>query len=59
MTPRTQKSTRKFGGKEYIFADWAPSRAEARIIKNKWGARLGANVRVVKMRHGYNIYVRT
>lgn len=56
--PRTHKLHRKFDGKTFNWADWAPTKAQAQVIKIKWGDLLGANVRVTKVKHGYYIWVR-
>jgi len=58
-TPRTQKATRRFNGQVFHFADWVPTKTKARIAKQKWLNGSAVNVRVVKMKDGYNIYVRT
>lgn len=55
----THSQTRRFSGKVFNLAAWVPTKAGAQNLKRQWGNKLGANVRVVKMKYGYNIYVRT
>jgi hypothetical protein len=58
--PREQKATRKFNGHIFHLADWSPTKRGARATANKWvKSGVAVNVRVVKMKYGYNVYVRT
>jgi|GEM_PF-3649924 len=59
MAGRTQKATRKFGGTTFNFANWVPNKQDADREKRRWATKTGANVRTVKVKPGYNVYVRT
>ena len=56
---RSQGLHRKFNGKEFRWIDWAPTKTAAQAAKKRWLKAVSwANVRAVKVKHGYNIYIR-
>ena len=57
--PREQKKYRMFDGKRFEWADWAPTKSDALRSRARHVKALPwVNIRVVKMKHGYNIYIR-